>query len=942
MTPERWQKVNEVFQEAVELDPDKQKSYLEKACADDDSLLQQVETLLAANDQAGTFIAGNAAEDVAHLITVHDTQIPSGESLGNYEIVSVLGSGGMGRVYLAKDSKLNRSIAVKTLPSSFSGESDYVKRFQTEAKAAANLNHPNVATVYSVEETDENQTLITMEYVEGKPLSESIPTNGFEQRTFLELFVAISDALSHAHEKGIVHRDIKPGNIMVTPKGTPKILDFGLARINKTASNEHSTLSLTKTGQVMGTPAYMSPEQAEGKEADHRSDIFSLGVVMYEAISGEKPFKGDNYASVVSNLLKNEPMNIADIKPEIPYLLSRLIMKCLSKDPRYRYQSMNEVHVLLREVNSAINSGASLSKPDQVTSTKKSSLSPTLLFAGIGLLGLIGIVSLWNWLLPRSNSSNEIVKFTVVGDKTNQLSILSTRISPDGNTLLFTNIQNKNERIQRRSLDSFEVEMVTGTNEAKFAFYSPDGQWIGFATDSDKIQKIPLLGGDPITVCDSCSTIRVGFWGTDGFIYFSSEEGLRRVSSDGGKPELITNIDRDGGEINHYQPFLLPNEKSLLFTVSNGEGLQLAILDLASKKWNLIKEAGEGWFPKYISTGHLIFARDKQLMAMPFDSSNAKPTGKPKLVVSGLFPQAPNIQVSDDGTLTYIPNISRTQNQVVWVNRQGEITPAFDQKGDFVSPRISPDGNRVVVRFNDDIWTFGIKDGSRIRITDDGKSEIPMWSLDGESIFYTSTKDDRFVINKKSADGTGEAEEIHNESYRLIPYSLHPTENLMSLVSRKESSDIFVKSLDDKELKPLITTKFGEDTPRFSPDGKWFSYVSMDTGRPQIYVHPWSDFGKKFPVTTEPGMFPVWSKNSKEIAYRLGSKFYSVAVDSSKGFSVLKRKRLFEGQYLTSFDISPDGKRFLLVRDEHGTLPSKLNVVLNWTEELKRIMREPS
>ena len=364
MTPEKWQKINEIFESVVDLDIDKKKSFIEKACGDDESLIREVESLLEANDQAGTFIGGNAAEDVGHLLRDKKAPVLTGESLGHYEIVSILGSGGMGNVYLAKDSKLDRSIAVKTLPDSFSRESNYVRRFRTEAKAAATLNHANVATIYSVEETDDNHLFITMEYVEGKPLSQMIPQNGLSQRTFLEWFIAITDALSHAHDKGVVHRDIKPNNIMITPKGAPKILDFGLAQLDKAKFSENdTTLNLTKTGQVIGTPAYMSPEQAEGKQSDHRSDIVRLGVLMYEAITGEKPFKGDNYASIVSQLMTKEPRNIAEIKPDVPYLLTRVIMKCLSKDPRYRYQSMSEIRVILREIDSAIDSGPSLSKP---------------------------------------------------------------------------------------------------------------------------------------------------------------------------------------------------------------------------------------------------------------------------------------------------------------------------------------------------------------------------------------------------------------------------------------------------------------------------------------------------------------------------------------------------------------------------------------------------
>ncbi len=943
MSPERWQKVNEVFQSVIELDPDEQKAYLDKACAEDKSLRQQVESLIVADNEAENFISGNAAEDIAHLLTHKDLPTLTGEKLGHYEIISELGAGGMGKVYLAKDSKLNRPIAVKTLPISYSSHSDYVKRFQTEAKAAANLNHPNVATVYSVEETDDKRFFITMEYVEGKSLGKSIPENGLDLRTFLEWFSALADALAHAHEKGIIHRDIKPNNILITPSGNPKILDFGLARINRTnlTDKEESTLSLTKPGQVLGTPTYMSPEQAEGKSTDHRTDIFSFGIVMYEAISGEKPFKGDSYASIVSKLITEEPKHIESLKSNIPQILSRLIMKCLNKDPRYRYQSMTEVRVLLNEMKSALNSGASLSKASLISSTEKeSNYFRPLAYIAFGLLGVLGIFTLWTWFYPNTNNSKEILKFSITSEKGNNVSIVNTKISPDGKKLLFRSTQKKDARLFLRSLDNFEVKPISETKEAESAFFSADGEWIGFATDTDKIQKVPIKGGDPITVCDSCPSNRVSFWGTDGYIYFSSDDGLYRVSANVGKPEKLTSVDKDKNEVRHYQPFLLPSEKHVIFTVSKIDGLELGVLSLDEEKWDYIKEAGEGWYPQYVSTGHLIFVRDKQLMAMPFDLSTAKPTDKPKLIIPGLFSFAPNLRISQNGTLIYIPTILRTQNQLVWVDRTGKTTPAFEQKGDFFAPRISPDGNRVAVVYNKDIWVYNIEDGGRARLTDSGNNEIPIWSVDGKSVLYITKNDNGYGLYKKNADGTGKAEEIHKEKYRFAAFSIHPTEDEILIATRQNTSDILLKPPQGNSLKELFVSKFNEDTPRFSPDGKWIAYFSTDTGKPNIYVHPWDDLSRKIPITKEAGMFPVWSRDGKELFYRSGRKFYSVDINASQGFSASPKKFLFEGKFLTSFDVSSDGKKFLLVRDEHGTLPTKLNIILNWTEELKRKMSD--
>ena len=830
MTPERWQKINEVFQSVVELETEDRRAYLDRACDGDESLRGQVETLLAANEDAGTFMAGNAAEDVGHLLE-DDSRTLSGQSLGHYDIISELGSGGMGRVYLAHDSKLNRPIAVKTLPVSFSGKEDYVKRFQTEAKAAATLNHPNIATVFSVEETDEHNLFITMEYVEGKSLNRMIPSGGLDLRTFLEWFISIADALAHAHAKGIVHRDIKPGNIMITQAGNPKILDFGLARIDKT-TELHEDSTLTKPGQVLGTPAYMSPEQAEGKQTDYRTDIFSLGVLMYECITGRKPFTGDNYASVVSALLTKDPQNIAEIKPDVPYLLSRLIMKCLRKESRYRYQSMDEVRVILTEIESAFGSGASLASSGTYPLSKPSGVSPNLLYAAFGVIALLALFAGWTWFSRSTNDDKLVQRFSIHSERPTNISVLDAKISPDGKNLILNDSSSREDHLYIRSLDSFEIRLLEGTDDHEVPFFSPDGTWVGYTTRSDKIKKIPIEGGTPVTICEACPSIRSGHWGDDGWIYYSSNKGLQRVSSDGGKPEELTQVDSEKGENNHYMPQLLPDRETVLFSIGRSDHPKLAILSLADNKWSYIEEAGKAWFGKYVSTGHIIFARGKQLMVLPFDLGTRNVTGKATFALPDLFAMAPNIEISENGTLIYLPTISRTDNQVVWVDRFGNATPAIEEKGDFNAPRLSPDGSRIAVERDDDIWVYELRTGGKIRITSDGKNEIPIWSRDGKWIYYGSEKDTVFAVHRKSANGTGEAEEITSGKYRLRPYSISPDNVLTVAANNKEGIVIEALTLEDKKRRVIIGTKYREDTPRFSPDGKWLAYFFDGNGEP--------------------------------------------------------------------------------------------------------------
>ncbi|MEZ5427788.1 MAG: protein kinase [Pyrinomonadaceae bacterium] len=944
MTPERWRKVNEVFQSAVELKTDERQDFLDRICLEDESLRDQVETLLAAHAEAGNFITGNAAADVGHLFTNGEEMTRPGGSLGHYEIVSVLGTGGMGKVYLAKDSKLNRSVALKTLPDLLAKEPNYVRRFQTEAKAAATINHPNVATVYSVEETDDDRFFITMEYVEGQPLNALIPTGGLDLRTFLEWFISLSDALFHAHQKGVIHRDIKPTNIMITPGGAPKILDFGLARIEKAkVDDDDSTLHLTKTGQVLGTPAYMSPEQAKGKQSDHRSDIFSLGVVMYEAITGEKPFKGDNYASIVSDLITKDPPVVEKVKPEIPYLLSRLIMKCLNKEPRYRYQSMNEVVVLLREIKSAMESGASLSKPSPALFSGRRKIPRAALFGAVALL--LALASLGGWALWRSVRADQagnrsIIRFSLDPPPGTGSNIFEAKITPDGKNIIFPSRQGDLKPLFIRPLDKYESRPIEGTDGGKNPFLSPDGKWIGFTTVTKGIKKVPLSGGVALTVCDICEMTLGSSWGEDNTIIFADNTGLQRVSANGGTPERLTSINREADEINHNSPQILPGGEKVLFTVETGKNSKVAVLSLGTKEVRYLEDMGEIWKARYLPTGHLLFARDTQLMAVVFDPENMKISGQPIPLIGDVFSFAHTFQIADNGTLIYLPVTKMTDNYLVWVNRDGESKPVFDQKGDFSSPRISPDGKRIVVKLDDDIWVYEVESGRAIRITTAGRNEIPLWSLDGRSVIYTTESEGVWTIYRKNADGTGDAEPLTSGPKQYHAYSIHPTENLLTatLFASTGNTDILTIDLTDKSQKQLLTSPFKEDTARFSPDGKWLAFHSMESGKSQVFVQPWGTAGERIPVTKGNGMFPVWTGNNRELIYRRGNKFFAVELQTSPALKVLSEKPLFEGKYLTSYDVSPDGERFLMVKNEHGIFPTQLNVILNWTEEFRQIV----
>ncbi|REJ77488.1 MAG: hypothetical protein DWQ47_14010 [Acidobacteria bacterium] len=946
MNPERWQLVNQVFQSALELDTGEREKFLDDACREDASLRDQVETLLAANDQAGNFMTGNVAGDVDHLLNDGMGESEPGEKIGQYEVVSVLGKGGMGKVYLAKDPRLNRLVALKTLPPVLSSAGNYFRRFQTEAKAAANINHPNVATVYSVEETEEHRIFITMEYVEGRPLGESIPSDGLDIRTFLELFVPLADALSVAHHKGVIHRDIKPGNIMLTEAGVPKILDFGLARFEKADIAENtSTLDLTKTGQVLGTPSYMSPEQAEGSQIDRRTDIFSFGIVMYEAVTGRKPFEGDNYAAVVSKLLTTEPRDVNEINPRVPQLLSRLIMKCLNREPRHRYQSMNEVRVILEEIQSAVMSGASLSRGAPRMKFGHPSRFREALLAAFALLflvaaGLFGVL----WYYGGEAVNDTPVRFSVDPPIDQQIRLFEADLSRDGKLLVFATRSNGVRNLFVRSLERFEMTPVPGTDDAHFPFFSPDSRSIAYFLDDGSIKRVPIEGGEARTICTDCEDGSYGHWGLDGFIYASDEKGVFRVSAEGGVPERLTDIADDPADKSHRAPKLLPAGTRVLFSKVGRDTAKFAVVDVGTKEITVIEGLdgevsahGGISLARYVKTGHLLYSNAGRLFAVRFDPATARIDGSPVPVIDGAF-AIPNFRVAENGTLAYLPEASMGENQLMIVGRSGGAQTAVQQRGDFRSPKFSPDGLKIAVELSGDVWIFEPETGRSLRLTFDGSSQSPVWSADGSSVLWATRSDSDWRIYRRSADGSDEPEQLYSGEAKLLPYSSHPTQPLVALASMPKpgASDIAVLSLQDRSIRQVVDTEFKEDSPRFSPDGSKLAYFSNESGKVEIYVIQWSEnsASDRTLVSTAGGIYPVWGGSGNELLYRSGKRMMSSVIGS--GNTAERPTALFEGDYLTGFDSNSDGTRFVMVKNEGGTMPKKMNIVLNWTSELQR------
>jgi serine/threonine protein kinase/Tol biopolymer transport system component len=941
MTPKRWEQIGELYHAALELEAAQRDAYLAEACAGDESLRHEVESLLVAEERAGDFIAAPALREAAGMFASEAAPTCVGRMLNHYKILAQIGAGGMGEVYRALDTKLGREVALKTLPAGLNSDDHLLRRFKNEAEAAATLNHPNIATVYSVEEAGDCH-FITMEFVAGQPLSAHFSEGGLPLEILFNWFIPLADAFAHAHAHGIIHRDIKPGNIVVTPAGVPKVLDFGLARIQRqTIGNNDPTipLTLTRTGEVLGTPAYMSPEQAEGKLVDQRSDLFSFGVVMYEALTGARPFKGDSYAAIISNLLRETPAAVNALRPGAPPLLAQVIERSLRKSPADRYQTMHEVRALLETAQTASLNGT-LRTPTLAHTLKQTfTLSRGAALAGLLAAALLIALAGWVWWRSRSTPALPVIRFAIAPPTSQQADLSEAQLSPDGRYLVYVTRQNETRQLYLRPLDQFEARAVPGTEGARYPFFSADSRWIGFFVDENKLKKIPLAGGTAFTICDACPPGDSTDWDATGTIITASAAGLYRVPANGGKPESLTSVAKERGELQHNAPQILPGGQQVLFTVRTQSGSLPALFSLDSQNWQPIAESGEAAQARYLPSGHLLFVRARQLLAAPFDLARGVLVGAAKPVLDGLY-SFPRFQVAGTGTLCYLPENTARENALVWVDRSGQATPLLNKRGDYRSPRLSPDGERLAVQVGSDIWVFEVASGRGVRLTFEGENQTPVWSPDGKQIVYATHWQNAWHLYARAADGSAPAEKLTTSETRQLPYSWHPLQPLLAYtaMTAARNAELMLLALPERKSATLLATPFIEDTPRFSPDGRWLVYFSNETGQVEVYVQPYPGPGGKLPISQGGGMFPVWAANGRELFYRRGNKLFAVTLQTQPQFRADTPRVLLEGAYQTAFDVAPDGNRFVMVRNEQGTLPTQINIALHWTEELKRLL----
>jgi Tol biopolymer transport system component len=847
-----------------------------------------------------------------------------GQRLGPYEIESALGAGGMGEVYRARDTRLGRIVAIKVLGAHLSDEPDLRERFEREAQAVANLHHPNICVLYDVgREADTDY--IVIEYLDGETLAQRLTNGPLPLDQALEIGAQIADALDAAHRRGITHRDLKPANIMLTKSGA-KLLDFGLAKLNAPVDGDVTTLSTigatSSAGMLVGTIHYMAPEQLEGKPVDARTDIYAVGAIMQEMLTGKRAFEG--------------------IVPLAPPALDRAIKRCLAKDADNRWQSARDLAAELRWI--ANGDPATIAAGTGASGRRVAVVAAGALIAGAAVAGLAV------WTLkppPPARPSPTVTRMVIAVPPGDRLPIDQSQpvlaLSPNGDQLAYVAVSDNTRRLYVRAMDSVQARVLPGTDGALAPFFSPDGQWIGFFADS-KLQKVPVSGGTPVTVANGAGFLGSD-WSPDGTILFveSPGVGLMEVPDSGGTPRLFV---RSGVQAAAVAPQFLPDGRTVLFVTSTGPG-SVGQLRAYSRETGTSRGLMTGaGFPKYVPSGHLVYAQGANLVAAPFDLNRLEIMGPAVPVVNGVA--LGDFTVSRTGSLAYIPAGGDAPRRLVWVTRNGDKTPLAAPARDYDFPQISPDGQRVAVEISSQVWLYDLSRDTLTRFAFDGSiNDTPAWSPDGQRIAFRSNRAGRMNLFWQRADGGGGAERLTDNEYNDLPRSWTPDGRILAFqeVRPDTGRDIFTLRLGDRNPQPFLQTKYTEGCPQISPDGRWLAYVSDETGGPEVFVQPFPATGGKWQVSTDGGTEPVWNRNGHELFYRSGPKMMAVDVATQPAFSAGKPRMLFEGPYAASvfpltgvaYDASPDGQRFLMMEEAGQPKPAtEINVVVNWSEELKR------
>ena len=869
-----------------------------------------------------------------------------GSTLGVYQVTGQIGAGGMGEVYKARDTKLDRDVALKILPDAFVNDPERLARFQREAKVLASLNHPNIAAIHGLEESGDSPALV-LEYVPGPTLQDRIAKGPIPLDEALPIARQIAEALEAAHEQGIIHRDLKPANVKVKDDGTVKVLDFGLAKAlqpelsDLDAANSPTmtmTAAATKMGVIMGTAAYMSPEQAKGRQVDKRADIWAFGVVLFEMLTGRQAFGTSDISETLASVLRSD-VDLQLLPPSVPPLLRRTVRRCLQRERSHRTRDIGDVILDLGDVT-APGESATGAPPPRLAAWQRALVMLLLVLAGAVAAGL----GVWSTIEAPGTTPARFTLTLPESDATTTSGGVS--LSSDGEAFVYGALREGRRHVFLRPRNQREARPIASTEGAFFPILSPDGEWLAFFTALE-LKKVSLTGGPPITLSE-VGVLYGAAWGPDDTIVYSTNApptGLMQISTAGGDAKRLTVPDTSANEM-HLWPEVLPNGRAVLFTATTLSDptikqITAVMLDTAEERVLV-----EGSFPRYAPTGHLLFARDAALWAAPFDPDRVELTGDPVPIVEDVQVNTygwAHYAIADNGTLVYLPSVGGSANEaLVSVDPDGgEVTLLSDELSRYRSPRVSPDGSRIAVERDGDIWVLDVGRGTMSRLSTRGGNN-PVWTPDGSRITFSRGNE----IWWQPSGGVGEAELLTRHDQGVVPASWSPDGQVLAFgVGSALRSEIWTLRRDG-EVAPLIEADFQVSRPDFSPDGRWLAYESLESGRAEVYVRAVLDPTARVQISTGGGIAPVWSRDGRRLFYRTpppSGALMSVSLPAESPLTPerpallpqsVPLSRSASAGFARNFDTFPDGQHLVLVQTGAGDR-AEFNVVLNWFTELQ-------
>jgi serine/threonine-protein kinase len=893
-----------------------------------------------------------------------------GSRLAQYRITAELGSGGMGEVWRAEDTKLGREVALKVLPEEFAQDPDRMARFEREARVLASLNHPNIATLYGLETVESgtetetetgtgHTTFLAMELVEGEDLAETIRRGPIRFEEAVPTALQIAEALEAAHEQGIVHRDLKPANVKITEDGTVKVLDFGLAKAWQTESGD-SSLSLSPTltrhatveGVILGTAAYMSPEQARGKKVDRRADIWAFGVVLWEMLTGRKLFEGETVSDVLAAVLRADP-DFEELPPTTPTSVRRLLRRSLVKDPKLRLRDMGDATIELRASDEE---DLELEVSGEVASSK----APVWMWASMAAALAIAAVSVSVAVLSGPKTVREKTRrFDLAVDGVSAERYILPSISPDGSKAVWS----AKGSLWVRDFSEFDAMEVPGTEDARFPFWSPDSRSIGFVRD-ERVWKVEIDGGDPVVFGsvppESMTGSGDGAWSRDGKILLAGSHlaGLFEISEFGGDAKELEPLDKENEADFHHVAFL-PSRDAVVVSV-HGYGDTGYTLQLLTNSGRKVLFGGPDHVvgsPVYAPTGHILFERldtSPGIWALPFSLRGLEVEGPPFLVI----PEARRPSLADDGSLLYLRSSLWDARKMVWVDESGTMEPILDDARAYGSARLSPDQRRIAFQVDEAqsraLWIHDLERSTTTRLTHvRGLNLAPLWLPDGERVLFASDRDGSgWDVYVTAADGSGEPVRIYDGDRYVWPNDVSSDGRfaVMTAITTEYFTDVLRLDLEDGTTEVLVGTKFSEAEGALSPDDRWLAYVSDESGIYEVYIRAMDDSGRRWQVSTGGGRVPVWSKTGDRLFYRQESNVMitdfktdgdAVAIGRQSPFvsGIVEHRSLFESA--DTFDVTADGSRMLMtLADPTSDVAPRLGVVFGFLDDLETLAEE--